>query len=178
MNRQELMKVYPDEVKELATLLLKTNNEQPMKEDVQALGVYLQAHPQLWRVAGDIMDAVAQKLIDRLNAVPSTKESIRSGVASLQQELRIDTDTPLERLIVQQVVLCWLQLAYIENQYTGLMTDGNTTISQASFWERRVNAAQNRFLRASETLARVRRLNMPAVQVNIGQQQVNQVNKG
>ena len=52
---------------------------------------------------------------------------------------------------------------------------GNTTIVQADFWERRLSAAQRRFLRATETLARVRRLQLPAVQVNIAERQLNQV---
>jgi hypothetical protein len=47
-------------------------------------------------------------------------------------------------------------------------------MKQGMYWEQRQNAAQGRFLRAVETLARVRRLNKrPPVQINIGGQQVN-----
>jgi hypothetical protein len=93
--------------------------------------------------------------------------------------MRIDLTRPddgaLEYLLIQQVALCWLKLAYTEWQHKHYLTNGNTTIVQANFWEHRLSSAQRRFLRAVETLARVRRLQLPAVQVNIGAQQVNQV---
>ena len=39
--------------------------------------------------------------------------------------------------------------------------------------DRKLSAAQRRYLRACETLARVRKLRLPTLQVNIGEKQVN-----
>jgi len=52
------------------------------------------------------------------------------------------------------------------------------TIDQAHFLEKRLNAAQWRFLRAVETLARVRKIarRTPPLQVNIATQGGQQVN--
>jgi hypothetical protein len=47
------------------------------------------------------------------------------------------------------------------------------TIRQAEFQLRRVESAHRRFLSAVATLARVRKLALPALQVNIGANQVN-----
>ncbi|HEV8136372.1 MAG TPA: hypothetical protein VGP85_16955 [Pyrinomonadaceae bacterium] len=52
------------------------------------------------------------------------------------------------------------------------------TLTLGMYWEKRLSAAQRRFTRACETLARVRKLsrNTPALQFNIatsGGQQVN-----
>ncbi len=48
------------------------------------------------------------------------------------------------------------------------------TLSSGAYWDRRVNGAQARYLRAVEALARVQRLAHPMpLQVNIGGQQVN-----
>ena len=52
------------------------------------------------------------------------------------------------------------------------------TLTLGMYWDRRLSAAQKRFTRACETLARVRKLslNTPALQFNIaanGGQQVN-----
>lgn len=84
-------------------------------------------------------------------------------------------DGELERLLVQQVVLTWLKLGHTEWHHEHILVNGHMTIQVADFWERRLSAAQRRYLRACETLARVRRLGLPMLQVNIGAQQVNQV---
>jgi hypothetical protein len=47
-------------------------------------------------------------------------------------------------------------------------------LTVGTYWDRRLNSAQQRHLRAIESLARVRRLsNATPLQVNIGGQQVN-----
>jgi hypothetical protein len=46
------------------------------------------------------------------------------------------------------------------------------TLQQEEFHQRRIGKMHARYLSAIRTLAQVRRLGMPAVQVNIGQQQV------
>jgi hypothetical protein len=53
--------------------------------------------------------------------------------------------------------------------------DSAITCERGAYWERRLTAAQGRYLRACESLARVRRLSRPGapLQVNIGGQQVN-----
>jgi hypothetical protein len=47
-----------------------------------------------------------------------------------------------------------------------------TMIEEAEFSQLRISTAQARSLAVIRTLARVRRLGVPAVQVNIGQQQM------
>jgi hypothetical protein len=47
------------------------------------------------------------------------------------------------------------------------------TIRQAEFKVRQIDSANRRFLSAFATLARVRKLAVPALQVNIGANQVN-----
>ncbi len=62
----------------------------------------------------------------------------------------------------------------VEQSYTGLMNQTEVVIAQADWWERRMTAAQGRYRRAVESLARVRRLTHPsALQINVGERQVN-----
>ena len=50
------------------------------------------------------------------------------------------------------------------------------SITQADYFQRRIDRAHRRFLSAVETLARVRKLALPILQVNIARnQQVNTV---
>jgi hypothetical protein len=67
--------------------------------------------------------------------------------------------------------MCWLQLYYTECIYVQSL-EASLTIRQAEFHQQRISKAQARYLAAIRTLAQVRRLGVPAVQVNIGHQQV------
>lgn len=159
----------------LADAINKTNKEKPTKADRAELDRLLQAVPGVWIVAGDLIENTARKLIADSNAVYSVRASLDVGWKQMQVDMAHPGDGALEKMLVQQVALCWLKLAYTERHHEYYLTHGNTTITQADFWERRLSAAQRRYLRACESLARVRRLKLPAVQVNIAEQQVNQV---
>mgnify|MGYP007086306384 FL=1 len=155
----------------------RVNREKQTAEDRAEFSRLLTEHPAAWRAAGDVMEHTAQALIDDLGGKSHlVQTSLQTGWTRLTVDLARPGDGELERLLVQQVVLCWLKLAYTEYQHRHYLTTGTTTITQADFWERRLSAAQHRYLRATETLARVRRLQLPAVQVNIAEQQVNQLN--
>jgi hypothetical protein len=83
----------------------------------------------------------------------------------------------LEQLLIQQASLCWLKLNLVELSYFGTMKQSHT-LTLGIFWEKRLSAAQRRFTRACETLARLRKLsrNTPTLQFNLatsGGQQVN-----
>jgi hypothetical protein len=99
----------------------------------------------------------------------------REGLAI---EVDFNLPTPLlEQLLIQQAALCWLKLDLAELSYSGTMKP-SITLTLGIYWERRLTAAQRRFTRACETLARVRKLSRitPALQFNIatsGGQQVN-----
>lgn len=131
--------------------------------------------PTVWRAAGDMVEQAARMLIGKIASTHAIKASMTRGWEQLQLDLARPSDGELERLLVQQVVVAWLHLGYVEYQYSAMTTLEGVTIRRAEYWERRLSAAQRRYLRATETLARVRRLQLPAVQVNIGNQQVNQV---
>ena len=81
---------------------------------------------------------------------------------------------PLERLLIEHVALCWLRVQCVEQRYAQIMAK-SITLEQGRYWESRLSASQRRYLRATETLARVRKLRLPPVQVNIGEKQVNVV---
>lgn len=168
----------PAGFKELRELARKVDKAKPAPDDVAALGALLYRHPELWRMCGDLAEQAALRLIEEINAPRSMKRSMQSGLAAMADELAQPDDGPLESLIIRQIVGAWVRLAYTEYAYNGALVAGNQTLAQADFWERRLTAAERRYLRSCETLARVRRLGVPAVQVNIAERQLNQVTRG
>ena len=160
----------------MLAIIQRTDVAKPTKEDKAALARLLREQPAVWRAAGDVMEHTARKLINDAQGTYALTRSMATGWEQLQKDMARPGDGELERLLIQQVVLSWMKLAYTEWHHRHYLTEGNTSIKVADFWERRLSAAQRRYLRATETLARIRRLQLPAVQVNIAEQQVNQVN--
>ena len=160
--------------KEFFQLVKKTNKKNPAKEDVVALRECLENHPELWREVGDLASLAALRLIEEVCSTPAMKESMLAGRKALKEVLGYRFSNSLVQLLIEHVVLCWLRLNWIEYQYTNV-TSHSITLTMAQHWEKRLSAAQHRYLRACESLARVRKLarNTPALQVNIGEKQVN-----
>jgi hypothetical protein len=100
-----------------------------------------------------------------------TQERLRRQCTALTRDLTGPDPTPLETLLVDRIVLCWVHLHYVENVYVQSMHE--LSITQATFHQRRLSLAQSRYLAAIRTLAQVRRLQAPNVQVNIAEQQLN-----
>ena len=161
------------EVGEFVELVHKTNKTKPKSEDVEALRECLHKSPVLWRLFGDIAKLAAEELIDAASGDQVVvRESLKTGQEELRRDLGYQQASALERLLIDQVVLCWLRLHYGEHNYTAV-TKGATPIVLADYWERKLSASQRRFMRACETLARIRKLGLRVVQVNIADKQLN-----
>jgi len=161
--------------REAYELLQRTNKTNPDKADVAALRTMLAKVPELWRQAGDLQERAYTVTAETIQGTPFVRESIKAGRVALRRELGYDGATELERLLIDHVVLCWLRQQMMELRYVQTTHDGTRTLKQSEYDERRMTATQGRYLRALETLARVRRLLRmpPVVQVNVGAQQVN-----
>ena len=159
-------------------LVKKIRKSKPRSRDLTALRRKLARDPDLWRWYGDFFTVTVGLIIDDAVSAqaPGDQAVIRASMKAGQQQMRADlgyeNSPPLERLLVDQVCLCWLRLSSVELYYTEALRN-NKPIYQGEFWERRLSATQQRFLRASAALARIRRL--PAMQVNIANEQVNVV---
>ena len=101
-----------------------------------------------------------------------THEAQRRQCAALRRELEGPAPTAIERLLVSRIVLCWLHVYCVEAIY-GRAIEQQLSITQHDFHQRRLSQAQSRYLAAIRTLAQVRRLQAPHVQVNIAEQQLN-----
>ncbi len=98
------------------------------------------------------------------------REAIHAKLANLRKDLLGDNPTPIEILLVERVAACWLQVQDADLQ-SALAKE--PSFRQADFNQRRMDAANRRYLAALKALALVRKLAVPAVQINVAKQQVN-----
>ena len=127
--------------------------------------------PSYWETVGDLARTARESLLQTISGDNLVvQEAQTRKCAALTKELAGPRPCPLERLLVERIVLCWLHLNYAEALYAQNMH--NLSLRQAEYCQQRLSKAQARYLAAIRTLAQVRRLGVPAVQVNIGGQQV------
>jgi hypothetical protein len=128
--------------------------------------------PSYWEEVGNLAKTARESLIRTLGGDKNlvVQEAHARKCTALMAELAGPQPSPLERLLVERIVLCWLHLHYAEVLYNQNLE--KFTLRQDEFYQQRISKAQARYLSAIRTLAQVRRLGVPEVQVNIGQQQV------
>jgi len=159
----------------LIALRAKVDRENPDPKALESLREQLRAFPLLSKVLCDLHDRNAQGVIASIAKDRVTVEALKATVRHMSDELGYEGAPALERPLIEHVVLCWLRLQKAELAYSQVLA-GSPALTQAAYWERRLTMAQGRYLRAGESLARVRRLARPhrqPLQLNIGGQQVN-----
>lgn len=98
------------------------------------------------------------------------REALFRKLELLRAELAGPTPSPVERLLAERVTTCWLWLHDLEIRFVQAK---NLSISQAEYHQQAIDRAHRRYLVAIRTLALVRKLALPVLQVNIAKKQVN-----
>jgi hypothetical protein len=123
------------------------------------LRVLLENRPELWKQLGDLV-AHCEEAILNLAAGKSllAKESIRKRMDHLRAEIGGPKPTPLERLLVDRVVLCWAQMHLGDLDSVQKAQAGQAHRADV---ERRLAGLQARYLASIKQLAVVRKLVTP-----------------
>ncbi len=159
------------EFTEINLLFQRVDKKNPAPEDLTKLRETLTKYPALSSIGGDLAGQVERQIIEA--AIPTqlgARISIQKYCEYQRDELGYKTATALERSLIQHAVLCWLRFHVCEIRYESA-TQGSLTFAQADFWERKLSIHQKRYLRAVETLARIRKLNIN-IQVNVAEKMV------
>ena len=127
--------------------------------------------PELWQFLGDLGRRAKDAWIERATGEDALqRETLMRYVAALEQEFAGPQPSALERLLAERVLVSWLEVHTLDPVLTGKK---EMTLAQASFFDRRRDRAHRRLLSAIRTLATVRRLVVPSLQVNIADKQIN-----
>ena len=101
------------------------------------------------------------------------RESVSRKAELLRAEILGPNSTPLERLLAEQIVICWLHLHTLEYSYARAE---NLTLALGEYYQRNIQRALKSYLAALKALATIRKLAIPALQVNIAKKQINVLN--
>ncbi len=128
--------------------------------------------PELANVYGDLAKRAQRELIAAMAGENLLmRETVPCKLEDMKEELAGPSPTPLEKLLVERVVACWLALQHAELLWTQ-RSSGRVRVQELDFYQRHLDRAQKRYLSAIRALAQIRKLG-PAVQINVAEQQVN-----
>ncbi len=154
----------------------RVNADSPAPEDLARLRRLLAESPSAGKLGGDLAALAIDKMMTAppfRGSSPFIRESVKVGLVALRRELGHDQAPPIEKLCIELITASWLNMYTVQYQYADVQSR-DPEIAEGDYWEKRLSAAQKRYTRAIEALARVRRLlRSSAVQLNIGAQQVN-----
>jgi hypothetical protein len=110
---------------------------------------------------GDLAAHVERQLV-ALVAGPSlaASEAVTAHLARMRAELGEDSASPLERLLITRLALCWLACHAAEIDRGELLRGGASELLKAA--DKRVDRAHSRLLAATKALATVRKMLGPA----------------
>ncbi len=153
---------------------LKGCVEQAQEGDEEALSKVreiLKEAPRLARIFVDLANVAERSFVKRFSGDdPLVQEALPPQLKAKREELAGPEPSPLEQLLAERIVACWLQLQYAEAIYAQNLGDMNMV--QSEYHQRRLDRLHKRYLSSIKTLAQIRKLG-PAVQINIAEKQLN-----
>lgn len=155
-----------------------SKQKKPSADDVARIHEQIVTTPGAWSLASIPVELLRKSLIEKLAGQGAASALYLAETDILAKQLGYDTAPALERMLIDRLLTVRLRLLHAERGYNQHVLNGSVSLTLAEFWEGRLSSTQARFLRAVETLARVRRLarNAPALQINIAHEGGKQVN--
>jgi hypothetical protein len=125
------------------------------------------------RFGGDLARYAQRSFVNAITEENLTlREAIHAKLAAIRKDLLGENPTAIEVLLVERIAACWLQ---VQEADIRSVSTKDASFRQADFNLRRMDAANRRYLAALKALALVRKLAVPALQINVARKQVNVV---
>ena len=143
------------------------------KKAGETLVKLMRKHSEIADVILKLTSTLETSWIEYATSDVFTRFAYEERARKLRRELRGQGSTPLERILIDRIVMCWLQVEIAERQYLGMMK-GGVTVAKGKFYEELQDRAHRRYISAIKALAQVRRLQRPAIaQLNLANHQIN-----
>lgn len=158
----------------IRSVSLAVLNERAKRGDCDAIAELrrsLNEEPEQWEDIGNLARQAERAIFQNGFDDGIGREAVRKHMGDLRLRLLGAQPSVEEELLVDRVVLSWLQLHQLEASIAqALPRLGSREISERYKW---LDRAHRRYLSSIRSLAQVRKLLGISIQVNIAEQQVN-----
>jgi hypothetical protein len=151
-------------------------NPKPDEKDIQRYRELAASRPALLARVVESSELLRQQLLARISRGHARAQMLAEEDA-LKRDFGYRHATPMERLLIDQILTARIHMLHADNVFSEKIS-GEMSFAAGVYWQNFLSSAQRRYLRAIETLARVRRLarNAPLFQVNIANAGGRQIN--
>jgi hypothetical protein len=147
----------PAVVVELRTLVQQAQGGDPAV--LPRIRQILDDHPEVWQHLGDLSTLAERAWISVLAGDnPLAVEAMKRTVAEMKADLAGEQPSRLERMLVDQVIACWMETKVLECSSADPVRG---SLDQANFRLKRLESAPKRYLNAVKMLTDLRTL-LPA----------------
>lgn len=117
-----------------------------------------------WFATHALTDTIAKEIPNSV-----AEFQARNMVSIIREQLDYGRSPLLERLLIDQVISGSLEVSLLQLKYDS----NHANKTWGPFFQKALDGAHRRYMRAISTLVKIRRMNLPAIQVNIADKQVN-----
>jgi hypothetical protein len=147
------------------------------EEALAAVERILEESPDFARFFANLANSVEQSYVERLSGgSPVREKALPVRLETMRGEIAGPAASPLERLLAERIVACWLELHYANLLYTQELP--KLTLKQDDYYQKRLDRLNKRYLTAIKTMAQVRKHLRPNFQVNIAEKQIVEGRRG
>lgn len=142
--------------KDFLALVARIDKSNPQEEDIELLSSEFNKYPELYRSVNP-HKAVMKSVVNSINDNLSVKLAIEKNLEEMRNELGYYQSTFVEKMIIEEVLMCWLRLISAESSYNAVIAQSHS-MKIGAYHEKRIETLHKRFLRVMESLAKVRKM--------------------
>jgi hypothetical protein len=146
--------------------------KKPAKDDLQAIRKFLIEYPEFSKIVFDTVDTTQAQIIKNYVGSEVAQIAIEEHAAYIRAEMGYHEAPIMEKMLIENIITAWLRVQWLEFLITARMS-GEFRIPAMEFWQKSLASAQRSYLAACETLAKIRKMKLPNIQLNIGDKQIN-----
>ena len=152
----------------------KTPNQAQIKE----LKRFIEEYPAfIWEETANLTNIVIKDYITGTSKNKVFKAVLEESMKIIKDQLNYDNSSIIEKMIIDSIVVSWLQLQHMEGTFTKSLYDQGFDGKEKKFWDQLLTSAQKRYLRAIDSLVRLRKTGVNLqinIASNVGTQKVQQ----
>lgn len=133
-------------------------------EDLARLRALLRVRSANHTETGSLIRNALDRVLHELPATALVRELSADHIERRRCELGYFEAPALERPLIDHLLLCEARMGLVEQHYSAML-QGSISLDVARYWEHRLSATQQRYLRAVETLARIRRVRVELLRI-------------
>jgi hypothetical protein len=147
-------------------IMQAVNKTNPSEAEKKAYRELIKEQPEWMASTTGLIDTTRDYILNQ-NCSFLMAEVLKARLTEMRDNLGWQTSSEVEKLLIEQICINWLRVNLLEKTHAQKTMESHTTES-GLYWDKRLNSAQSRYLRACESLAKVRKL---LAEANLREQQ-------